>query len=275
MIQEILKHLGIEREECDLYLLLLKTGELPVRILSEKSGILRTTLYDKLKSMSEKGIVYKIKTENGSLYGAQKPDDLFQLFDRKIDALKRNQKHLENILPELNAEMNGRSHHRHHRFFEGIESVGYAMEDYLSCANTQSFHFWTPHAARLLSHDYFFYTNRKRIENNIRQNCIIASVPDFTVRQYPFAATGEKFKRELRLAPAHVHASMSYWIYGDNKVLFLASRDEMYAYIIESPDMAALMKSHWQVLWDISQPYKMKAGEADEFEEFLEEDHQD
>ena len=268
MIEEILRKIGVEKKETQVYLELLQSGPSSVSFLSKKSNSTRPTLYNRLEALAEKGIVYRAEQENGRIYIAETPEKILQIFEKHISRLRQAQENFKKITPTLNAKKGADFLKPRMQFFEGMESVQNAMEDFLSYRDIESLNFWTPKVVDLLSTDHFMYSNRKRIQNNIWQKTIAAGFENFKVKDYPNAATGKKFKRELRVAPHYIAPAMSYWVYA-NKVLFLASRAEVYAYIVESCEMAELMTIQFETLWDLSLPYKMTLGEDLELEEFL------
>jgi hypothetical protein len=49
---------------------------------------------------------------------------------------------------------------------------------------------------------------------------------------------------------------MGYWIYG-NKVLFISSRKESFAFIVESLELTQLLRSQFDFFWKNSKPFKI------------------
>ena len=55
--EEALKEFGLNDREVKVYLALLKIGTSSVHSIAEKTGIIRTTVYDIIKSLIEKFII--------------------------------------------------------------------------------------------------------------------------------------------------------------------------------------------------------------------------
>jgi len=61
----------------------------------------------------------------------------------------------------------------------------------------------------------------------------------------------------MRLAPSNVDFSLGYVIYGHN-VRFLSSSQENFGFLVDSQELAAMMTSQWQVIWNVSKPISPK-----------------
>jgi len=63
------------------------------------------------------------------------------------------------------------------------------------------------------------------------------------------------FKRQARIAPAQIGFSLGYTIYG-NTVRFLSSSKENFGFLVESNELAEMMKNQFEVMWGISKKFK-------------------
>jgi hypothetical protein len=79
-----------------------------------------------------------------------------------------------------------------------------------------------------------------------------------------FLAPGKEVLREVRLAPEGVEFSMGYWAYG-NKVMFMSSKAENFGFIVESKELRQLLKTQFEILWNISKPLKSAPELAEKF----------
>jgi len=96
---EALKTFGLSEYEAKILLALIAKGELTVKELSEYSGVPRTSVYDVVKSLSEKGLV--------EVYGkplrvrSLNSEDLMRIFSKKVE---ENLKYLREELPAIEKE---------------------------------------------------------------------------------------------------------------------------------------------------------------------------
>ncbi len=94
--QNILEELGLAQNEAKIYETLLEQGELAVGVIAEKSGIHRRNVYDSLRRLTEKGLVFEILESKNTRYQATNPGKLSELLNEK-------KQKLEAILPDLSA----------------------------------------------------------------------------------------------------------------------------------------------------------------------------
>ena len=78
----------------------------------------------------------------------------------------------------------------------------------------------------------------------------IIRVGIFVILFLPLLAN-ENLKREVRLAPAGIDFSLGYSVYGQT-VRFISSSQENFGFLVESSELAEMMKSQFGVIWDQS-----------------------
>ena len=96
MKEEILKSLGLSDKEIRLYLTSLQLGSSLVQNIANIAGLNRTSTYDLLKSLEQKGFVSYIIQSGKKFYQATQPNKI-------IDILKEREELVKKILPELNS----------------------------------------------------------------------------------------------------------------------------------------------------------------------------
>ena len=106
---------------------------------------------------------------------------------------------------------------------------------------------------KFLSSEFLREFHERRIKNNIHLKVIWPQKQISTTKKYPFLEVGEKFKREVRLAPANANFSLGYSLY-KNTVRFASSEKENFGFMIESHELAEMMKSQFEILWKASKP---------------------
>ena len=92
--KEVLKELGLSGGEVKVYLALLKLGETSVSKLTKETGQHRTTIYDFLEHLLQRGLVNYVVKSGVKYYKVADPDKL-------IEYLKEKEEKLKQILPEL------------------------------------------------------------------------------------------------------------------------------------------------------------------------------
>jgi sugar-specific transcriptional regulator TrmB len=94
MLREALQELGLSENEISIYLTLNKTGKASTTKLALISGIKRSTTFDNLQSLSQKGLIVSQKINTTTLYDSASPDTLLTHIEEKRAKIK-------SIIPEL------------------------------------------------------------------------------------------------------------------------------------------------------------------------------
>ncbi len=94
MVKETLRKLGMTKNEVDVYITLLNSGEMSVNEIGSRSGLHRQVCYDALERLLEKGFVSFVKKKNKKHFKPLYPD-------RIIDYLEEKKNQVRNILPQL------------------------------------------------------------------------------------------------------------------------------------------------------------------------------
>ena len=96
MVIEKLQKIGLNLNEAKIYLTLLRLGSAQAGKISKESQINRTTTYDSLERLIEKGLVTFVIEANKKVFRPVAPE-------RLLDQIKEKEKTIEEILPELNS----------------------------------------------------------------------------------------------------------------------------------------------------------------------------
>jgi hypothetical protein len=103
----------------------------------------------------------------------------------------------------------------------------------------------------LLGASFLQEFHKKRAERNIMLKVIWPSDESAALKQYSFLRIGQEQKREARLAPEAVNFSLGYAIYG-NTVRFISSSRENFGFLVESSELAEMMRSQFDLIWEAS-----------------------
>jgi sugar-specific transcriptional regulator TrmB len=111
-----LEKIGLGPKETAIYLTLLRLGQTNIKRISQKSGIKRTTVYDAIEKLKEKGLVGTTSSGKRILYFAQDPRVLEDFLEQKNFALKK-------IMPKLLSIINFSDKKPKIQFYEGANSI--------------------------------------------------------------------------------------------------------------------------------------------------------
>ena len=99
MDTKILNDIGLTENEVKIYLTLLKAGAVTAYELSQKSGIYRVHVYDKLEQLINKGLVTYVYEGSKKYFKAASPEKLKQYLEDKEKELNIQKEQIDNILP--------------------------------------------------------------------------------------------------------------------------------------------------------------------------------
>ena len=182
-----------------------------------------------------------------------------------METLKKAQDDYVKILPELKSKQGKKYQAPKFQVFEGTEELKNALKDMLLYRNMETQAFWPQKKmVEVLSGEFFRYHNKERIKNNLSVRAIWPQHQKVEIKNHPYFGSGEKFLREIRIAPSGTDFHMGYWIYG-NKIVFISSARESFGFIIQSQEMAQMLKTQFEILWQISRPLVIKKQDTESF----------
>lgn len=100
MLEHVLQSIGLSKNESEIYLALLRYGELSVADIATRSGVNRRNAYDCMSRLLEKGLVFEILSSRDSRYRAVEPQKLTEI-------VREKQVSLESIMPRLTSLYRG------------------------------------------------------------------------------------------------------------------------------------------------------------------------
>src|SRR3989338_2090122 len=130
-IYNSLTAVGFNNKEIRVYLAVLGLGQSTASRIAREAAINRTTVYDILRILEEKGLVVLLGKEPKQEYRAEKLNRLEELYRKKI---KQNENFL-NIVKELKPQLESMrvvSDRPVVRFYEGQEGIRHVYEDTLT-----------------------------------------------------------------------------------------------------------------------------------------------
>jgi len=119
-----LEKVGLKEKEAKVYITLLKKGPSLANILAKETNILRSSVYDYLDVLLEKGFVSYTIQSGKKYFQAVDP---FQILDKFAERKKREEETLQQIIPELEKIQNTAEKKAKVEIFEGKEGMKSAM----------------------------------------------------------------------------------------------------------------------------------------------------
>jgi sugar-specific transcriptional regulator TrmB len=251
-IKAFLEKLGLSQKETLAYLYCLEHGPQLVTQLGKVTGTTRTNTYDIIKKLEQKGLCHTTGSSYGRKIKANNPEDIKDLLDNKSKEIKDLKNDFEELLPLLKKGMiQTPSPFTRVSYFEGVDSVRKMLwqslqskEKNIRIAGSEL------DMASSLGKEYVvdFHTRRKT-----------KSIYLETIRPDSNRLEGEVFKndkaylREIRIRPKGKIRLKSNIILWDNYIALYSLKDKIvFGTLIESDDMAIMLGSWFDIIWEHS-----------------------
>lgn len=256
MLTEVFEKFGFKKEHSDIYLVLLEDGVMSAGNLAKRLNIPRTTLYGLLNDLTQGGLILQSEKENVKLWQAVDPENIKNILNDKINSLENTRNNFDNVLEKLKSSQKTDFLSPKFNYFEGVEEMKTMLKNVLLYNNLQTELCWpVKDIIKVVGEEFLYEFNKKRIRNNIHIRVIWPMDKTSDISKDIFLAPGKEVKREVRIAPDGVDFSMGYWAYG-NKVIFMSSKKENFGFMVESKELRQLLKTQFEILWNISKPLK-------------------
>ena len=242
--EKILLDVGFSEKEIAVYVALLSLGKGIVTKISRTASVSRTTTYDILDSLSQKGLVKISGKEPKQEYIAESPERLEKFIGEEVEKKNDNLNKVKYIIPELFSVYNTKEIPKV-RYYEGIDGLKKALEDTLSKSDTEILASGgAEDMFEAIGEEYSKKYFIKRVEKNISIRGI-ASADSGTMKVFE---RNEEELREILVVPNDkFHFSVETNIY-DNKVLSISWK-ERFAVLIESKEIADAQKKVFELAW--------------------------
>jgi len=236
--------LGLNEKEAKVYLASLELGETNIERISKKSGVSRTTVYDIIGSLKEKGLISYIKKKNRSFFYAEDPRLMEEAFEEK----KRN---LHKILPDLLSIANFIDKKPRIRFFEGVGGVEGIYKEMLTYPEQEILAWMCDSPMLELSGEFWdFFANyyipqRKKKKINLRS----INSDERGIEEYQ--ARGPQELRQTKLVDHKefpIKASIN--LFGGRHISIVSFREKI-GLIMESEQIYITLKSIFEMNWKV------------------------
>lgn len=245
--QKLLEQLGLTKIEAMLYWEVLRHVGVKPAALARRLNLSRPTVYDTLRSLETKGLVYETRQKKTRSYAAKDPRNLEKLISTseetaKFEAQKKREL-LTQALPELLNFTKGASLLPKIELFEGEQGIWNALQETLSTKDIIRAYANMDSIVRAMGEKFEQYL-KQRIDSNIHARAI---APDNeTWRQRALRSKQEL--RNVRFIDSGAEYSPEINIF-DDRVLMISWK-ENFAVLISSKDFAHAQRVIYDELWN-------------------------
>jgi len=240
--EKVLLDVGFSEKEIVVYVALLSLGKGIVTKISRTASISRTTTYDVLDSLTQKGLVRISGKEPKQEYIVEPPEKLEKYIIGEIEKKNNNLNKIKDIIPELRS-VYLEGERPKIKFYEGLEGLMEVYDDTLTAKETIVAYACYEDMEPLLP-KYFETYYKRRVEARISARGIAPNTE---------MAIGHQKKdleemRELSLVPKDKYSFTPDIEIYDNKVMIASWKDKL-GIIIESAEISDAMKKIFELAW--------------------------
>ena len=226
-VESILQDYGLSDKEIKVYLSLLQAGISSVNRISNKSQIQRTTTYDVLKSLKEKGLVSFVTKDKKTFFEAVHPSKL-------ISILKEKQNKINKILPYLVKIRETAVEKPKVTLYEGKTGLISILEDIIN--TKKDFLCYTSKNELLKILEYYFPNFiKRRIKAGIKAKLILNEKP-IADELTEYKIVDKKFNTAT-------------WIYGNKVAILSLTKQEPIGIVIENKEIADTQRIVFDLMW--------------------------
>lgn len=238
MKEEILEELGLCKNEAKLYLILLKLGSSTAAQITRESKMHRTSVYDAMERMIEKGVVSYILKGETKYFEATDPENLLVL-------LKEKEIKLRELLPQLAlskdlSKMKSKAH-----IYEGISAVKAILNNFLKYKKPILVYGIPKEALPQLETFIVHYHNRR-----IREKIAMKHIYNYDAQDRIKYLNSLQYT-EAKYLPKEYNSPASTNICGNEVVIILWSKPPLIIQI-ESKEIADSYRKYFDLLWELA-----------------------
>ncbi|HLD06910.1 MAG TPA: helix-turn-helix domain-containing protein [Candidatus Nanoarchaeia archaeon] len=228
---EQLQKAGLNRAEARIYFILLGLGQARAGTISKKTQINRTTTYDVLERLLEKGLVTYAIEANRKIFKPAAPRKIVENIREQERAVQKMLPALEQIYAETKEEDSV--------VFKGKKGIRSIMQDILTYKEYFSFGSMGEFL-EVMQHDFRWFQERK-CEKKILS---LVLMPEHLRDKEIVTSARARF----RFIPDAYATPSTTWIYGD-KVAIIMWSDTPLATVITSRKIAQSYRSYFKLIW--------------------------
>lgn len=252
MVAELKKHLttlGLSAKEADVYLSMLQSGPSTIQDIARRAEVNRSTTYFLIDALIRHGLVSKAEQGKKTIFTAESPERLVGMVVNQLSAVQAKQDVLQGCMPGLLAMFNAIADKPRLRFFEGAEGLAGIREEIVRRHEP----LWEATAIDEVCVQLADIKKAERIEvsTRIRRGRVLMAIkpglspPLFDIRGFEV--------REMDYARFPFTGTLS--ICG-NVVYVIAAQTRPVGFIMESMEVANLIRAIYEAAWSGAKPWK-------------------
>ena len=243
-IISILNKIGLNKKEADIYLAVLEHGPETITNIAKLSGYKRTTLYNIIEDLVQRGFLLASVRNQHNYYDAENPKKI-------LTNLKSRQKDLEQILPDLESLRNTKYQAPQVVVYESVDAIKQVYDDVYDFVNNKDEILWVTSIADLNKYlpdvlETWMTMLREKGQKNYKVRELLFD--DEAGRKYLKLLRQNKIKHPVRLLPADFPIYNDMTLYGD-KAILASFHKRSFVTVIKDKEVVQTLKTLYELAW--------------------------
>ena len=232
---------GLDQNEAKVYLAALSQGSTTVLRISKSTDVKRTTVYEVITSLIQKGLMKKEIHGFKTLYAAEHPERLENTLAAKRAVLTR-------ALPELEGMYHLKGTESTLKYYEGLKAIENIYNDLLTDLKPHDFYYAISNIAEWQGLDEEFF-----IKEHVEKRSFMRIETKLLFTDSPIAqkriTTQKNFNEEVRLLPkdTNIHIDLVVTPY---KLVMFQLHAPLIAIVIENKATIEMQKQLFEIIWN-------------------------
>jgi sugar-specific transcriptional regulator TrmB len=243
MKQNLLEQAGLNKNEANVYQIVLEHGEIAPPRVAEISGLSRQNGYAVLKSLTQKELIEELDKRKKLVYRPLPPQSLLEYTEKRKKTAELAEKALQSALPELTSLFNLSTNRPGITYFEGVNGIKKIYEDTLKEKPEEILVFRSALDLEKLGPFIEGYTKR-RARLNIKTRIISPMQGSAEVK----ALDASLLKTRKYIPESLFKLNTEIDIYRD-QVAFIAFDKKVMGFVVSSKDIAQTLTVLFELIW--------------------------
>ena len=237
---DVLRKVGLSEGEIKVYTSLLEIGVTSINKIHEKVGMDRRNIYDILNKLIEKGLVSYIEENDKRMFHVSNPNRILSYIEEKKINLEEIKKEVSQIIPSMQQIFESKKQDFYAETYKGSEGIKAVWDDMLNYKVI----YWIGSGMYVPDKFPAFFKdwNKRRIERKVESHHLF--------RYEKRKEVSKKMFTSAKFLPQEFSGSPTVTVtYGDKVVNFLFG-ENLFAFVIESKELAENYRKYHKFLWD-------------------------
>lgn len=237
---DILRKIGLSEGEVKVYKALLEIGATSINHIHKRVGMDRRNIYDILNKLIERGLVSYTEENGKRNFRISNPDKIISYIDEKKSSLDAIKGEVSKIMPSMQDMFRSKEEELFTEIFKGPEGIKAVWDDMLNYDNI----YWIGSGMYVPDRfPAFFEDWDKR-----RKQRKVGTYHLFRYEKRPFAS--KKIFPNRKFLPKEFSGAPTVTVIYENKVVQFLYGENIFAFVIQSKELAENYKKYHKYLWD-------------------------